>query len=71
MRLTQPIEDADALTGFEVFGLVAHLEAVQLLKNSDGNRHFVVLEVGQCTVVKQQHTRVKHKNLGGHILASL
>ena len=71
MRLTQPIEDADALTGFEVFGLVAHLEAVQLLKNSDGNRHFVVLEVGQRTVVKQQHTRVKHKNLGGHILASL
>ena len=69
--LTQPVEDADALTGFEVFGLIAHLETVQFFQHSDGNRHLVVLEVGQRTVVKQQHTCVKHKDFGGHILPAL
>jgi len=67
MLLAEAVENADALAGFEVFGFVSHLEAIELLQDGDWEGHLVVLEIGEGTVVVQQHAGVEHENLGGHL----
>ena len=65
--ITQFVQNANACARLEVFGFVAHFEAVELFEHRDGQGDFVLFEIGEGGVVKQQHTRVEHKNLGLHV----
>ena len=62
--VTQFVQNANARTGFEVFGFVAHFEAIELFEHRDGQGDFILFEVGEGRVVKQQHTRVQDKDFG-------
>ena len=62
--ITQFVQNANACSRFEVFGFVAHFEAIKLFEHRDGQGDFVLFEIGEGGVVKQQHTRVEHKNFG-------
>ena len=62
--VTQFVQDADACARFKVFRFVPDFESVKFFENGDGEGHFVLLEVGQGCMVKQQHARVQHKNFG-------
>jgi len=46
-----------------MFGFISDLESIEFFQYSDGYSHFVVLKIGQSTVVKQQYARVQDKNL--------
>ena len=65
--LAQAIDDADALPGFEILGVVPHLEGVQLLEHRAGTGHEVVLEILECIVVVQQDRGVDDEHLGADL----
>ena len=57
------VDDADALAGLEILGVVAHLERVQLLEDRDRNGHAVVLNTLDRVVVVKEDGGVDDEDL--------
>lgn len=60
----QPVNDADAFSGLEILGVIAHLEGVELFQHGDGNGNAVVFEIPNGIVVVEEHRSVDDKHLG-------